>query len=111
MYIICTFESAPSIALGQAGFIETVRGRQGGLRLGKVPGAIMLGDVIRAMEPNLDIVECFHQEKNTCVISPSCNLKLVLDKARSAFFAELDDVTLAMLVQNRQALTQLITGS
>src|SRR5690606_11348098 len=50
--------------LGQAGFVETVRGRQGGLRVGRDPAEINLGDVIRTMEPNMNIVECFSETKN-----------------------------------------------
>lgn len=89
--------------LAQAGFIETVRGRSGGLRLGKAPGAIRLGDVLRATEPDFDLVECFGAD-DACVISPVCRLKHTLKRALKAYFAELDACTLADIVANGRVL-------
>jgi Rrf2 family nitric oxide-sensitive transcriptional repressor len=43
--------------LGQAGYLETVRGRNGGLRLGKPPDQIVVGEVVRKMEPDFAVVE------------------------------------------------------
>ncbi len=60
--------------LGQNGYIVTVRGRQGGLRLAKAPAAINLGDVVRHCEDDLRIVECFDPETNTCPIAGVCAL-------------------------------------
>jgi Rrf2 family nitric oxide-sensitive transcriptional repressor len=55
--------------LGQEGFIETVRGRGGGLKLGSSPERLKLGDIVRRTEPHFHVVECFHAPTNRCPIS------------------------------------------
>jgi Rrf2 family nitric oxide-sensitive transcriptional repressor len=94
--------------LGQTGFIETVRGRSGGLRLRQAPEHITLGHVVRQMEPHLYIVECFDPTTNRCPITPACGLSRVLGEARDAFLAVLDRATLADLIQNQHALARLL---
>jgi Rrf2 family nitric oxide-sensitive transcriptional repressor len=89
--------------LGVAGFIETVRGRGGGMRLKLRPEAINLGEVLRAMEDNFQLVECFSEDE-ACRISKVCRLKTVLHRALNAYFAELDAWTLADIVANGRAL-------
>jgi Rrf2 family transcriptional regulator, nitric oxide-sensitive transcriptional repressor len=83
--------------LGQAGFIETVRGKGGGMRLAAPPHEIGLGAVVRRMETDLDLVECFTDSDNRCVLTGHCRLAGVLDEALAAFMARLDGVTLADL--------------
>ncbi|MGE0152878.1 MAG: Rrf2 family transcriptional regulator [Reyranellaceae bacterium] len=80
-----------------AGFVESVRGRHGGLRLAGDAGKIRLGAVVRATEDGFALVECFDQARNACVISPACGLRGVLDEALQAFLAVLDRYTLADL--------------
>jgi Rrf2 family nitric oxide-sensitive transcriptional repressor len=87
--------------------VETVRGRGGGLRLCRPPGAIQVGALVRATEPHLDLVECFDRATNTCPIEPACRLKHVLYEARQAFLAALDRYTLADLLTQPQALVKL----
>ncbi|CAA2139097.1 Rrf2 family transcriptional regulator [Hyphomicrobium sp. ghe19] len=89
--------------LGQLGFVETQRGRGGGLRLGKPSGEVTLGEVVRAVEEDFELVECFGAG-NTCLISDVCRLKRVLRRALEAYFEVLDDWTLADIVANRKAL-------
>lgn len=79
--------------LGQAGLIETVRGRQGGMRLAHPPAAIRIGDVVRKMEPDFALVEC--QGNGECVIRGACRLESMMDEALSAMLAVLDRYTLA----------------
>lgn len=86
--------------LSQAGFIESLRGRGGGLRLGHLPASINLGAVVRATEDSFALVECFDRENNHCVISPSCGLRGPLEEAQRAFLAVLDRHSLADLVKN-----------
>ncbi|VVD98526.1 Rrf2 family transcriptional regulator [Pandoraea iniqua] len=94
--------------LGQLGFLHTVRGRAGGIRLGRAQERIGLGEVVRAMEPDFALVECFHQGDNACVITSACHLKGILGDALRAYFAVLDRYTLADLVNKPAALRQLL---
>jgi Rrf2 family nitric oxide-sensitive transcriptional repressor len=83
--------------LTREGYLAAVRGRSGGLRLGRPPGEIGLGDEVRATEPDFDLVECF-TAGGRCRITPSCRLRGVLGEALTAFAATLDRYTLADLV-------------
>jgi Rrf2 family transcriptional regulator, nitric oxide-sensitive transcriptional repressor len=82
--------------LGRAGYVETTRGRKGGLRLGKPPGDINLGAVLRSTEPDFALVPCF--AGTACIIAPGCALGSALAEALGAFLAVLDRYTLADLV-------------
>jgi Rrf2 family transcriptional regulator, nitric oxide-sensitive transcriptional repressor len=93
--------------LGIAGFIDTVRGRNGGLRLGKPPAAITVGQVVRLMEPDMAIVPCF-SGPGQCVIDPACLLKGALAGARTAFLTTLDRYTLADIAKPRSRLSALL---
>ena len=84
--------------LGVAGYIESVRGRHGGLRLKKEPSEINLGAVVRLTEPDFYMAECFCAESNSCLLKDSCQLKQSLTTATSAYLATLDAQTLAMLL-------------
>ena len=81
--------------LGRQGLLETTRGRGGGLRLSKAPAEIGVGDVVRGTETDFRLVECFDRATDTCTLTPTCKLRKVLRNALSAYFAELDGVTLA----------------
>jgi Rrf2 family nitric oxide-sensitive transcriptional repressor len=94
--------------LGVAGYVETVRGRGGGLRLAKPIEAIGLADVVRYTEPDLAIVSCFKPVDAPCAIRPCCVLRRALEKARDAFMAVLEDYTLGDLVKPRARLAGLL---
>lgn len=83
--------------LGLAGYVETIRGRNGGMRLGKPAEEIGLGELIRHTEPDMDIVPCFEPENQTCPLRHACRLRGALDRARLAFLSVLDDYTIADL--------------
>jgi Rrf2 family nitric oxide-sensitive transcriptional repressor len=89
--------------LAQHGFIETVRGRGGGLRLARPASDITVGAVVRAVEDDFALVECFRTD-NTCRITPVCRLRRALQDALSAYFEVLDNRTLAELVAKPKAL-------
>ena len=89
--------------LGQLGYVDTVRGKNGGLHLARAPQDIPVGEVIRHMEPNLNIVECF-DDTDICVLTPTCVLRGALGEALTAFLATLDDYTLADLLAPRDKL-------
>lgn len=84
--------------LGRQGLLETTRGRGGGLRLGRDPARIRIGDVVRASETDFRLVECFDPDSNRCTLSPSCRLKGLFDTALRAYFRELDGKTLADII-------------
>jgi len=83
--------------LANLGYIESTRGSGGGIRLGRPPESIVIGRVVRDMEPDFGLVECFRPE-NRCVITPACALPRMLDEALRAFLDVLDGYTLADLV-------------
>ena len=89
--------------LAKHGFVATQRGRGGGMRLGKPADAMTLGEVLRAVEDDFNIVECFGA-RDSCRISKACRLKHALRRALDAFLSELDDWTLADIVSNRKSL-------
>lgn len=95
--------------LGQAGMIETVRGRGGGLRLGRAPEDINIGAVVRDSEPDFAMVECFGRREDGCALSAACGLKDVLRRATEAYLGVLGEVTLADLMQDSTSLRRLGT--
>ncbi|MGG3915273.1 RrF2 family transcriptional regulator [Rossellomorea vietnamensis] len=86
--------------LGKMGMIETIRGRNGGIRLAQSPEDINIGKLVRATEEDFHLVECFDAENNSCIITPVCGLKHVLGKALNAYLSVLDEYTLSDLIQN-----------
>ena len=94
--------------LGREGFIETVRGRAGGLRLAGPARDINVGAVVRLMEADLAIVECFQGGKNECAITPACRLKGALNEALNAFIEVLDHYTLEDLTGRNAKLRALL---
>jgi Rrf2 family nitric oxide-sensitive transcriptional repressor len=93
--------------LGQLGYLDTVRGKGGGVRLAKDPARINLGTLIRATEDDLELVECFQQDCS-CVIEPACVLRKALRQALDAFFKTLDGYTVADLLKPSQSLARLL---
>lgn len=94
--------------LGKAEYIQTVRGRSGGLRLNRPATEINLGAVVRFTEESLDIVECFDPETNSCQISGACKLTGILKQALNAFINVLDGYTLADLAQDKNMFQKLM---
>ena len=98
--------------LGVAGFVETVRGQQGGLRLARPPAEINLAEVVKRTEGEIGLVPCMDAaEIGYCAISPACKLKRALAKASSAFFDVLGGFTLADLTDNRETLDELLRSA
>lgn len=94
--------------LGQLGYIETIRGRGGGIRLAKDPKEINIGQVIRQTEEDFHIVECFDKENNLCVISPACQLKHALYEALQSYLSVLDRYTLGDFLYSKEELYKLL---
>jgi len=96
--------------LGREGYIQTLRGRTGGIKLKKSPEEITLTEIIRCTEVNLDIAECL-RENNTCRISEVCTLKSIFDQAQKQFISTLDRYTLANLLENKEQLTAIFSDN
>ncbi|MCK7551073.1 MULTISPECIES: RrF2 family transcriptional regulator [Marinobacter] len=86
--------------LNKKGYIETVRGKKGGMRLHMAPGDINMGILVRETEQDMSIVECF-SSKNACRIAPVCGLKSMFAEALDAFLRALDKYTLADIIQEQ----------
>jgi Rrf2 family nitric oxide-sensitive transcriptional repressor len=95
--------------LAREGFVRSQRGRGGGITLGRSPSAISVGEVVRRMEGDMPLVECFRRATNRCPITPVCQLSGILDEARTNFLATLDQYTLADLLTNRQRFSRLLS--
>jgi Rrf2 family nitric oxide-sensitive transcriptional repressor len=85
--------------LGQLGFVETVRGRSGGLRLAREPGDIRIGEVVRHTETDFYMASCFDESAAGCLYSAGCELRGALAQATKAYLDVLDAVTLEQMVQ------------
>lgn len=89
--------------LGQTGLVETVRGRNGGLRLAKEPADINIGQLVRTTETDFFMAECFDRADDTCPLTNDCKLKHTLNDATRAFLAVLDQQTLADMLPAQPA--------
>lgn len=115
--------------LALLGYVQSVRGKNGGIRINKDPKEINIGTLVRHTEAGFEIVECFEsnnatikpdtlqsipmvnvleQQPTKCVISPVCELKWVMAEATQAFVAVLDGYTLADMMTNSDKLRQYL---
>lgn len=94
--------------LGQLGYLDTMRGKGGGVRLAKDPAKINLGALVRQTEDDLALVECFQDGNCSCVIEPACVLRKALRQALDAFFKTLDGYTVADLLRPSSSLARLL---
>ena len=93
--------------LARQGYVETTRGKGGGMQLARAPERINIGDVVRGAEEDLAVVECFKQGNHECPIAPACELRALLGRAMNAFFDVLDGRTLADLLGPQAQLMRL----
>ncbi|WNN43919.1 nitric oxide-sensing transcriptional repressor NsrR [Winslowiella toletana] len=90
--------------LSRSGYVTAVRGKNGGIRLGRPAAQIIIGEVVREMEP-LQLVNC---SSEFCHITSACRLKKALYDAVQCFLQELDKYTLADLVEDNHPLYKLL---
>jgi Rrf2 family nitric oxide-sensitive transcriptional repressor len=90
--------------LSRRGYVETIRGRKGGMRLARPAEDITVGEIIRWTEAPLELVECFNPETNRCPLQGLCHLSRGIQRALRAFLSVLDDLTVADIALNRNAL-------
>jgi Rrf2 family nitric oxide-sensitive transcriptional repressor len=95
-------------ALGKAGYLETVRGKNGGVRLARKQSQINVGAVVRDMEEELGVLGCLQGERGFCRIEDCCVLRSALRDATNAFLAVLDRFTIEDLVKPRRPLARLL---
>lgn len=93
--------------LTRMGYLDARRGPGGGIALAREPGDIVISEVVRDMEEDMNLVECFCEE-GKCVIKPMCQLKLVLREALAAYLKTLDRVTLLDLIEPRRQLSEVL---
>ena len=89
--------------LARQGYVQSVRGRSGGIRLGRPPQDINLGALIRDTEDGLQLVDC-----GSCAVSRACGVTGVLSEALAAFLGVLDRYTLADMLTRRRDLRELL---
>ena len=94
--------------LGQFGYLDTIRGRKGGLRLAKTPDEISIGEVFRRFEADVPVAECFAGKDNTCPLAPVCRLRDGIRCAVEAFYSHLDGIMLNELVAGNDGLCRLL---
>lgn len=97
--------------LSQLGYVQTIRGRNGGLRLARTPDQINIADVIRATEDNLAIVPCLDGGDSPCPISTVCQLSNAVDEGLNAFFNTLKRFTLADMCKDRGELQRALASN
>lgn len=94
--------------LAGAGYVETIRGKDGGVRLVTEPKQINIAQVVREMENDLGVVSCLRKTGGSCTITPSCRLKSVLERATESFLATLSEFTLADMLETEEPLRRLL---
>lgn len=96
------------LRLGQCGYLITSRGKGGGMRLGIAPEDINLGALIRQVETDTILVECFECGGGNCRIATACAMRPILHEAIEAFFSVLDRYTMADLLVPKSDLARLL---
>ena len=94
--------------LESEGFLNTARGRGGGISLAMASDDISVGKVVRLFEGDMPFAECMNADRNTCPLTDTCRLRNYIARAVEAFYHELDMVTLSDLVKGNCGLEQLL---
>lgn len=97
-------------ALARRGYVTTVRGRGGGMRLARPAEAITVGEIVRWTEGPLELVECFSAATSSCPLTGACHLSRGFQRALRAFLSVLDDLTIADIALNRDQLLARLAG-
>lgn len=93
--------------LTRMGYLDARRGPGGGIALARPPGEIIIADVVRDMEDDLNLVECFCED-GACIIKPICKLKTALNQALAAYLDTLERYTLLDLLRPRTQLSEVL---
>ena len=87
--------------LSALGITRTTRGTGGGVTLAVPPEQVRLGTLVRRLEADQPMVDCFRQDEGTCTLMPACRLRNMLREAQERFYTSLEDHTLAALTRNK----------
>ena len=90
--------------LGKGDYLDTIRGKNGGFRLGKDPADINIGALIRYTEEDMNIVECFGSKEGRCALKEECRFSGVMEEALQAFLTTIDKYTLKDLLEGNKAM-------
>ena len=93
--------------LTRLGYLDARRGPGGGIALARPAEEINVANVVRDMEDDLNLVECFCKG-GKCIIKPVCELKSILSQALNAYLETLEDYTLSDLLQPKAELSQVL---
>lgn len=96
--------------LASLGYIESLKGKGGGIRLLKAPDKINLRDLVIQLEPNFTLVECFDEKNNTCRIAGACGLQGILQESLKAFTETLGSYTLADTIKQPKLFNLKVEG-
>ena len=94
--------------LSYEGYIVSIRGRSGGIKLARPAQEILIGTVLRDFENHASIIECSNYDGSMCKFAPACGLKRLLNKAQNAFFAVLDECTLEDAISEHPNMSHLL---
>ncbi|WP_417825032.1 RrF2 family transcriptional regulator [Thalassospira lucentensis] len=94
--------------LAAEGYLETVRGRAGGIALSRKPEDICIGTLVRQLESQSVLVECMREDGGECRLAPACGLAVILKEAEESFFQTLDKMTLADVLSRQRGLFDLL---
>lgn len=95
-------------SLTAAGYMETVRGRSGGIRLARPASEMRVGDIIRDIEDNIELAECFKDGEPECPLIHTCGLSQALHRALTAFFDTLNEYTVDDLTAKQHNIHVLL---
>lgn len=94
--------------LSANGFLQTTRGRGGGLTLGQEPTEILLGDVAKAMESDFGLLECFYRSESDCAMFGGCEMTFIMKRALKAFLDSLNEFTLEDILKKSKNSGRLV---
>lgn len=94
--------------LVKGGFVESVRGRSGGVRLAARADRVFVGEIVRYLEADGALVECFRSDGGDCLLSSDCRLKSALAEAVEGFYAVLDKYSIQSLLSKNDTLLELL---
>jgi Rrf2 family nitric oxide-sensitive transcriptional repressor len=94
--------------LVREGYVSSNRGRSGGIKLAMATPDVNVGELVRKLESQTELVECMRPDGGHCALSPACGLSTALIAAQNAFYAALDQVTLADLTSKNAAMRRLL---